>query len=120
MLELKKKVDVTFTVIGLIIGLLAIVLTDYNFLITGFFGGFITSSFILHKDFKHAVKSVSDPKADVTLKKVYSNLLVNLAIYAIVLILFGIFIPKYAFATCAFIAIIYRTILINLVGRLKG
>lgn len=119
MLEFKKKFDVTFTIIGVIVGILAILFTDYNWIISGFFGGFLASAFVLGKDFKHALKKLENPHQDVTLKKVYSNLLINLAIYAVVLIAFA-FTPKYNFIVCALVAVVYRALLINMVGRLKG
>lgn len=120
MLELKRRIDIVFIVLGLVSGLLAAILSDYNLVILGFFGGFLVSSFVLEKDFRNAVKRVNDPKTDVSLQKVYSNLILNLASYAIVLIIFAIFTPEYCFVIAAVTAVIYRALTLQLVGNFKG
>ncbi len=120
MLELKKKVDITFIIIGLISGLLVLLLTDYNWYIIGYFGGFLTSSLILHKDFRNALKKVEDPKADVTIGKVYKNFALNMLIVAVVIIIFMVFTPTYCLVVTAISLMVYRSILLQLIGRLKG
>ncbi len=120
MLELKKKVDIAFLIIGLITSVLVLLLTNYNWYIIGYFGGFLTSSLILHKDLKNALKEVDDPRADVTIGKVYKNFALNMFIVAIVFTSFMLFTPIYCVWVAAIALMLHRSILLQLIGRLKG
>ncbi len=114
MFEKKRKVDITFSVITLILFIISQLLKIYKLLFVGFFVGAAISSLVFHLNMKRTIKESSNIEKGAVLKTIYKSFILNMLIYLFGLSFLGIFFADYVFLTGAITAVVYRMVLLKI------
>lgn len=108
MLNQKRKIDLLFLVIALVIMILQITVLDFEYLFAGYMLGFIAASFIMQRDVKRFNENIN--------MRIGLNMTLHMIIYAATFLL-AIKLSDAAFIAAVLTLLAYRYSLILILKR---
>lgn len=108
MLNQKRKIDLLFLVIALVVAILQMTILNFEYLFVGYILGFVAASFVMQKDVKRFNENIN--------MRIGLNMALHLIIYALTFLL-AIKLSDAAFIAAVLTLLSYRYLLILTLKR---